>query len=361
MSVNADRDCSPFDCRSSEISASGPSRPKKIPRLIGTKLKRESSTDGVNNEIKHEVNPEIKDKVKVENKVNEKEEIKDEVIKDEIMEDENKDEENYNNHNDNGKDHHDDEEEANAKAVCPTPKKAETASVVSAHDQQQKEPHPKALAAVSKSGAVKSSAKSGGNAATKILNIVAARMAKFGRSTAKEHLPVYAAIAGRSTIRNGLARLKKQGLITVTRTGEVVPTDKGMESADWTNVNLDNIPSTNEDYHKIVKTSKKLSDRERKLFDHIADGQPHLKADIREALGYLNNSTWRNLMARLKKKDVMEYPNSKSVQLVKRMFPFERSEPSRPEATPLISSTMSTRESSDVNNDNQDEDKRNNQ
>lgn len=168
----------------------------------------------------------------------------------------------------------------------------------------------------------KNTTKGGGNATKMILNIVVARKAKFETGTDKKYLAVYTGITGASTIRNSLASLKKEGLVVVNG-NDVEPTPKGVASVDVGAVDLNALISTDGEYHDLIKTAKKLSAAEVRLFDHIADGRSYLKEDVRSALKFEKNSTWRNLVAGLKKKEVLEYhPNDKFVRLVNDLFPF---------------------------------------
>ena len=157
-------------------------------------------------------------------------------------------------------------------------------------------------------------------AATKILNAVASNKAQFDEGTEMEQLPALTGIAGASTIRNGLAALKKQSLvIVVAKVAHATP--KGMDCADLSAVA--ELPKTNQEHHETIKTVRKLKTKEIELFDKLSDGRVHSKNDIRKAMGIGGDSTWRNLMTALKKRGILEYPGKGGLQLTKKMFPFE--------------------------------------
>ena len=125
-------------------------------------------------------------------------------------------------------------------------------------------------------------------------------------------------ISGASTIRNALAHLKKEGYITVN--GKMVSiTDKGMDEADPSAFDNFRLPTSNDEKHEQVK--KDLTKSECLVFEELKDGRVRLKEEVRVKLEFSKNSTWRNLLAGLVKKQVAEYPDSKSIQLTKAMFP----------------------------------------
>lgn len=64
-----------------------------------------------------------------------------------------------------------------------------------------------------------------------------------------------------------------------------------------------------------------MTNKEIELFGAIGNGRVYTKDEIVEKLGMKKNSTFRNLLAGLKKKKVIE--SKDSVQLTKEMFPFE--------------------------------------
>ena len=177
-------------------------------------------------------------------------------------------------------------------------------------------------AAAKKSTSTKHKIVSLGPTPMKILNVAALQKVQFGKDLDKSQISVLTGIGGGSTIRKGLAALKKQEYIEVDG-GNVIITDKGMDNADLSSIDLASLPKTNRDHHETIKTQRKLTAKEIAVFDTLADGRVYTKEKVRIATGSQKNSTWRKLLASLKNKNVLEYPDANSLQLTKEMFPFE--------------------------------------
>lgn len=152
-----------------------------------------------------------------------------------------------------------------------------------------------------------------------ILNYLAALKAKFDIGAVKKEEIGPATKTKGSTIRNALAALKKDGLVVVDGKMLVI-TSKGMGEADTSSFGNIKIATTNEEKHNMIK-EELTSDKQRQLFDALADGHIYNKEELRVSLGYGKNSTWRNLIASLVKVKVAEYPSQKTIQLTKSMFP----------------------------------------
>jgi len=162
-----------------------------------------------------------------------------------------------------------------------------------------------------------------GKAYMKILNTAAALKATLGKDLDRKQISILTGINGASTIRNGLADLKKQNLAEVTPESVIV-TEKGMEEADLSEVDVATIPTTNKDYQENIKVQLKLTSKELEVFDAMANGRVYTKDQIMIAIDGKKNSTFRNLLAGLKKKNIIEPAAEKdSFQLHKDMFPFE--------------------------------------
>jgi DNA-binding CsgD family transcriptional regulator len=159
-----------------------------------------------------------------------------------------------------------------------------------------------------------------GGAAMKVLNAAAKWKVERNKDLPRRKVPFLTGINGSSTIRNAFAALKDELLIEVTKESVVV-TDRGMELADLDAVDLSSAPSTNTEYLESRKV--KLTARECAVVDTIADGLVHTKNEIAERLNMKRNSTFRNLMAALKKKDIVEYKDNDSIQLHEDMTPFD--------------------------------------
>ncbi|KAL3902347.1 MAG: hypothetical protein SGARI_005882 [Bacillariaceae sp.] len=162
-------------------------------------------------------------------------------------------------------------------------------------------------------------------ATAKLLNTAAAWKAKYGEDIERKILPTIAGVGGASTIRNGFAALKKADLAIVTAT-HVVVSDTGMEEADIGSVTLADRPTTNAEAMEQKKVDLKLKQKEIELVDLMADGRNYSKDDIANALfDGKKNSTLRNFLAALKKKNVIEVVGS-SFRLHSDLFPFGRPE-----------------------------------
>ena len=157
----------------------------------------------------------------------------------------------------------------------------------------------------------------------KVLNAAAKWKVHFKEDIPRDKVSIVTKINGASTIRNAFAALKKDLLVEVTKDNTVVVTEKGMELADLDAVDLSSTPSTNKEYIESQKTAMKLTNRECEVVDIIVDGLVHTKDEIAESLQMEKNSTFRNLMAALKKKGFIIYVGADSIQLHEDMKPFE--------------------------------------
>jgi len=162
----------------------------------------------------------------------------------------------------------------------------------------------------------------GSGAHMKILNAAVTMKQTLNKDLTKQLIPAVTGIQGASTIRNALAKLKKLDYIEPEVKEAIVPTDKGMKNADVSHVNIGTMPSSNEDYQEKVKEHFKLKEMARNVFDLIADGRVYTKDQVASALGLKKNSTFRNLMADIKKKGIIE-ARGDSLQLTEAMFPFD--------------------------------------
>lgn len=157
------------------------------------------------------------------------------------------------------------------------------------------------------------------SAAETIRDFLACMKAKFSMDEVeKKKIGGLTKINGASTIRNALAKLKKDGIIKVND-GMLEITAKGMDEADTSAFDHIKIPTTNQEKHDIMRTE--LKGKQILVFDAIIDGHTKNKEELRLQLGLEKNSTWRNLLASLVKINVAEYPDKLSIRLTKDMFP----------------------------------------
>jgi hypothetical protein len=151
-------------------------------------------------------------------------------------------------------------------------------------------------------------------AETKVLNVLAARKAKFDEDQIeKNKIQNYAKIGG-STMRKAIASLCKMKLVT-QGSGVASITKEGMQYADPEAID---IPTSNDAHHDKVKST--LNDKEVALFNFLQDGLSHAKKDAANSIPMEMNSTWRKLLAKLAKDNIVEH-SGKTVRLHKDMFP----------------------------------------
>mmetsp|Transcript_20416 Transcript_20416/g.32854 ORF Transcript_20416/g.32854 Transcript_20416/m.32854 type:complete len:202 (+) Transcript_20416:277-882(+) len=148
----------------------------------------------------------------------------------------------------------------------------------------------------------------------KVLNVLAARKAKFDEeSVEKSKLAGYAQIGG-STMRKAVARLSKEGLI-VQVPKSVSITKAGMDHADPDAIEM---PISNDAHQAAIKAN--LKEKEVNLVEFLQDGFSKDKKEVAEAIGMEMNSTWRKMIAKLAKENIIEH-SGKTIRLHKDMFP----------------------------------------
>ena len=158
-----------------------------------------------------------------------------------------------------------------------------------------------------------------GNAGMKILNVAAKmKLTRNMDSLEREKISFFTGIKGKSTIANALTELDRSHMIT-RDSKTIFITKKGMELADVDDSNIE-VPSTNEEYHKILKEQNKLRDKACKFIDYLADGKRQDKKKVAEALGMKINSTFANMLTECKKHGMVEY-DAKTIRLTDDMFP----------------------------------------
>lgn len=168
----------------------------------------------------------------------------------------------------------------------------------------------------------KSSSAGGIPAHVTILNTIAFQKIRFKKeSVERKQLPSLTHIKGKSTIANGLTKLKNAGWITFT-SQDVTITDLGMDNVDMTA--LDNVkpPATNKEHiEAVIEDHSQIKSKEKAmgLIKIIIDGRRYQKKDIAEELGMKMNSTFANLLTSLKKANIAEY-DKETIRLTDEMF-----------------------------------------
>lgn len=163
-----------------------------------------------------------------------------------------------------------------------------------------------------------SSGSSLSGAALKILNVIAHTSATMRvDEVCRKQVQHLSGIKGKSTIANALTKLKNDGLVVVTP-GMLSLTPMGKEAADP--IEESDIPANNAEF-QAMKT-RELPERALQLFEAVADGRDHRKKDVASAIGLKMNSTFANLLTKLKKDGIIEF-DRENVRLAQSMFPFE--------------------------------------
>ena len=164
----------------------------------------------------------------------------------------------------------------------------------------------------------KRSTSTGGNASQTVLNTIASVSQLNGskdvpRKEVENYISCQAPM-GKSTFANSLTKLKKEGLISTSKSGIITISKKGMDKA----IVQDMSKATNEDFHKSIK--EQLNERQCDLFDYLKDGKVHNKKEVAAAIGCKINSTWANMLTKLKKLGIIEF-GRETINLKKKMFP----------------------------------------
>lgn len=125
-----------------------------------------------------------------------------------------------------------------------------------------------------------------------------------------------------STFANGLTKLKKRGSIQFT-SEHIIVTEQGRESADP--IDSAGIPTTNEEYHELIKEQYKLKGKALDMFDFLSDGREQPTKAVAEAIGCKLNSTFANLKTNMKKLGIITF-TKETIKLTDEMFQFGRPE-----------------------------------
>ena len=178
----------------------------------------------------------------------------------------------------------------------------------------------------SKASAKHSKSSYSGGASQCLLDVIATLMTepKFSSSSfiPREKIDAYMklqGINGASTIRNAVAKSKKDDLIVVE--GKTVAlTEKGMNNS---NRLADMSSNSNEEYQKKKIDDAKLNMKMRMLLDYLKDGKAYSKTELLTELDMTANSTWRNMIAKLKNEGFIKIKTT-LIELSDEMFPLGR-------------------------------------
>ena len=178
----------------------------------------------------------------------------------------------------------------------------------------------------SKASAKHSKSSYSGGASQCLLDVIATLMTepKFSSSSfiPREKIDAYMklqGINGASTIRNAVAKSKKDDLIVVE--GKTVAlTEKGMNNS---NRLADMSSNSNEEYQKKKIDDAKLNTKMRMLLDYLKDGKAYSKTELLTELDMTANSTWRNMIAKLKNEGFIKIKTT-LIELSDEMFPLGR-------------------------------------
>lgn len=172
----------------------------------------------------------------------------------------------------------------------------------------------------------KSSPSYSGGASQCLLDVIATLMTepKFSSSNfiPREKIDAYMklqGISGASTIRNAVAKSKKDNLIVVD--GKTIAlTEKGLNKS---NRLTDMSSNSNEEYQKKKIDDAKLNTKMRMFLDCLEDGKSHSKTELLAELDMTANSTWRNMIAKLKNEGFIKVETN-MIELSDIMFPLGR-------------------------------------
>jgi hypothetical protein len=122
-----------------------------------------------------------------------------------------------------------------------------------------------------------------------------------------------------------ISNMKKNGLVECRNSETVRLTDQGLAMS---NVEDAPAPVDTETVHEDIKTNVlKGKSRMVQIFDFLADGKVHKKADVMDAIGYTNKASFNVLMSQTKSTGILEYPDKDTVRLTTDMcFPLGRPE-----------------------------------
>ena len=179
----------------------------------------------------------------------------------------------------------------------------------------------------SKASAKHSKSSYSGGASQCLLDVIATLMTepKFSSSSfiPREKIDAYMklqGISGASTIRKAVAKSKKDDLIVVE--GKTVAlTEKGMNNS---NRLADMSSNSNEEYQKKKIDDAKLNTKMRMLLDYLKDGKAYSKTELLTELDMTANSTWRNMIAKLKNEGFIKIETTNMIELSDEMFPLGR-------------------------------------
>ncbi len=145
---------------------------------------------------------------------------------------------------------------------------------------------------------------------------------KFGtKDVSQKKVTMLCGITGAYTFANALTKLKREGAVIFTGQSIVV-TSRGMDMAS-TNITGISIPTSNTELQESLTDQYKLSEKSRMLIDELSDGLVHKKADATAAIECAMNSTFANMMSKLKKLGIIKFNCHTTMKLTDAMFEVE--------------------------------------
>lgn len=158
--------------------------------------------------------------------------------------------------------------------------------------------------------------------AEKILNVCAVmKILQKKDSVERKRLSALTGIGGQSTIGKGLTYLKNREWLDV-HPKEVSITEEGMQHAKTDDIDMGDLPTTNDGHRENMKKMHKLKPKACELLDLIADGKTYDKKEIAELMGMKMNSTFGKVLTALKQANLAEV-ETKTIRLADDMFPIE--------------------------------------
>jgi len=164
----------------------------------------------------------------------------------------------------------------------------------------------------------------GGSSKKKILACLATLRKRGIVNASRNHVAAMCGVS-KKTLANALSIYKSKGWVEYPDKDTVTITDKAMKEAA---AEIDDaggdFPTSNEAIHDEIKQKYLKKGKMCQVFDILADGRAHSKQDVAERIG-AKSKNMANILADMKKIGIVEYPDSKQVQLATEMcFPFGR-------------------------------------
>jgi hypothetical protein len=143
----------------------------------------------------------------------------------------------------------------------------------------------------------------------------------------RKHVAAHSNLRLNSTFRNACAMLKKMNLIECPCASSIRINAHGLRLAnDLSDGTPARLNTTNESIQDDIKTTLLQKNKKAmQMFELMVDGRDYNKRELATTVGCPTcNSTFRNAMAFLKTRNLVDYPDAGSIRLSDMCFPFGR-------------------------------------